>query len=249
MKHFRFVRLVLHLLAGLFTVLCVWPFLKQPARVRSVQRFSKQLLRIVNVRVQLVGAEHLQPQGPSVLYSNHVSWLDPFVINSVHPAIFIAKSELETWPVAGTLAKRAGVLFIERGKRHAVRDVIAAATKVLQAGGSVAMFPEGTTGTGEAPMHFHSNFVQPAIHAAVPLLPVSLQFFDPQGHFTTQPAFFQGQALMDNVRVLLSQREGFEVCLTVHAPFSVEGRTRHELSQQAFEAIARSMVQDHLKNT
>ena len=96
---------------------------------------------------------------PCLLYSTHVSWLDIFAFNSVHPVTFIAKSEISKWPIGGLLAKRSGTLFIERGKRHAVRDVIHAAVGVLKTGRCVAVFPEGTTGEGRAPLHFHSNFV------------------------------------------------------------------------------------------
>lgn len=242
MHHIRFLRLAFHVFLGLLTVLCVWPFLRASARMWSMQQFSEKLLRIVNVRVKATWVDS-KVQGPHVLYCNHVSWLDIFAINAVYPVIFIAKSEIANWPIAGILAKKAGTLFIERGKRHAVRAVITSAAQVLRTGGSVAVFPEGTTGTGQTTLPFHSNFVQAAIQASVPLLPVSLQFVDAQGCFSAQPAFVGEQTLMDNVRFLLNSREGFEVHLTFHTPLHVEGRTRHELSQHAQVVIEHSLNQ------
>jgi len=150
---------------------------------------------------------------------------------------FIAKSEISKWPIGGLLARRSGPLFIERGKRHAVRDVIHAAVKVLGTGRCVAVFPEGTTGLGHTPLHFHSNFVQPAIQANVSLLPVSLQYFTPDGKFSSQPAFVGEQTLLENIQVLLNSETGFVVQLYVHAPVNTEGRTRHELSDEAHTRI------------
>jgi 1-acyl-sn-glycerol-3-phosphate acyltransferase len=244
MIRFRFFCLVLHLLMGLFMELVIWPFMSRATRIRTVCWFSKRLLSLMHVRVCATSdAPDLLTKGPYLIYANHVSWLDIFAINAIHPATFIAKSEIEAWPIAGTLAKRAGTLFIERGKRHAVRDVIAAAAKVLRAGERVAVFPEGTTGTGRAPMPFHSNFVQAAIQASTPVLPLSIQFFDMKGEFTDQPAFVGEQTFMDNVRFLLKHPQGFEVRVHFHKPLAVDGLTRHEVSQQAFEAIARRMAQ------
>jgi len=48
--------------------------------------------------------------------------------------------------VLGYLTARSGALFIERGRRHAVRDVNQRAAELLLGGEMIAMFPEGTTG-------------------------------------------------------------------------------------------------------
>ena len=117
------------------------------------------------------------------------------------------------------------------------RDVIHAAVKVLGTGRCVAVFPEGTTGPGDAPLHFHSNFVQPAIQAKVPLLPVSLQYFMPNGKFSSEPAFIGEQTLLENIQVLMNSTTGFVVQLYIHAPIDTDGRTRHELSDEAHEKI------------
>jgi 1-acyl-sn-glycerol-3-phosphate acyltransferase len=42
---------------------------------------------------------------------NHVSWLDIFVLNSVMPATFIAKSEIRQWPLVGWLLQGADTLY------------------------------------------------------------------------------------------------------------------------------------------
>ncbi|MCR2745741.1 lysophospholipid acyltransferase family protein [Limnobacter parvus] len=239
-KAWMVFRLVVHLLYGFVVALTLWPLLGKKQKEMIEQCWAGQLLLILNVQVRVV---YEKPEAdysihkPCLLYSNHVSWLDIFAFNSIHPVTFIAKSEISKWPIGGLLAKRSGTLFIERGKRHAVRDVIHAAVKVLGTGRCVAVFPEGTTGAGNTPLHFHSNFVQPAIQAGVPLLPVSLQYFKPDGSFSTEPAFLGDQTILENIKVLLNSKTGFVVQLYIHAPINTEGRTRHELSDEAHERI------------
>lgn len=245
-KAWMLVRLIAHLLYGFVVALVFWPLFSKAFKERIEQRWARQLLGILNVQVKVV---YESPESnyaihkPCLLYSTHVSWLDIFAFNSVHPVTFIAKSEISKWPIGGLLAKRSGTLFIERGKRHAVRDVIHAAVKVLGTGRCVAVFPEGTTGAGDKPLHFHSNFVQPAIQANVPLLPVSLQYFTPDGKFSAQPAFIGEQTLLDNIQVLSNSKTGFVVQLYIHSPIVVEGRTRHELSDEAHARIRALCVQ------
>lgn len=233
-------RMVCHLLYGFVVALLLWPFIGQTVREKIEKRWARQLLGILNVRVRVVyetPESNYAIHKPCLLYSTHVSWLDIFAFNSIHPVTFIAKSEISKWPIGGVLAKRSGTLFIERGKRHAVRDVIHAAVKVLGTGRCVAVFPEGTTGAGDTPLHFHSNFVQPAIQANVPLLPVSLQYFTPDGKFSDSPAFIGDQTLLENIQVLLNSETGFVVQLYIHAPMQTDGRTRHELSDDAHACI------------
>ncbi|HEY1059413.1 MAG TPA: lysophospholipid acyltransferase family protein [Limnobacter sp.] len=242
----RLLRLFAHMLLGFVLVMTVWPVLSEARKARVEHWFAARLMCILRVKVQprFEQAESdYRHHGPMLIYSNHVSWIDIFAFNAVAPLTFIAKSEISDWPIAGTLAARSGTLFIERGKRHAVRDVIAAAVKVLQVGRTVAVFPEGTTGSGDEPLPFHSNFVQPAIQAGVPLLPVTLQYFTPDGRFTPEPAFIGEQTLVQNLWVLAKAPAGFVCSLTFHAPLATEGQTRHVLSDKAREVIAAACIQ------
>ena len=111
------------------------------------------------------------PPGRLVV-ANHLSWLDIFAIDALCPASFVAKSEIARWPLVGTLVARAGTLFIERGRRHAVHRLIEHIERSLQAGGRVAVFPEGTTGAGHALLPFHANLIQAAVDAQAPVVPV-----------------------------------------------------------------------------
>jgi 1-acyl-sn-glycerol-3-phosphate acyltransferase len=238
-----------HIAVGLVLV-AVWPCFAPLQRLSIERWFARRLMHLVRVQVCVhfkTSQSNVRVHGPFLLLCNHVSWLDIFALNSVHPFTFIAKSEIAQWPLLGVLARRTGTLFIQRGKRHAVRHVVHAASQVLAQGRHVAVFPEGTTGLGHAPLPFHSNFVQPALAAQVPVLPVSLQYFTPAlapgqpACFSTLPAFVGDQTLWQNLKVLLTSPQGFEVHLRFHAPIVADCTlpyTRHSLCAAAHAVIA-----------
>lgn len=239
-----FARLLGLVLTGVLLALLVWPLVSVSVRDRTEHWFARRILSILQVKVSAhfeAPEANFSTRGPYLLYSNHVSWLDIFALNSVSPLTFIAKSEIASWPLAGVLAKRSGTLFIERGKRHAVRQVIQEAVEVLKSGRTVAVFPEGTTGSGDELLPFHSNFIQPALLAGVKVVPVSLQYQDEDGKFCAKPAFVGEQTLLENIQVLLEAPKGYTVRLVFHAPIQTEGLTRHALSDKARDVIQNTL--------
>ena len=119
--------------------------------------FHRALLRIFNVRVIERGA----PPGsaPTIVLSNHVSWLDIPVIGSLHPLSFIAKSEIEGWPVVGLLARLQRSVFIDRQRRKATAEVNDALAHRLVKGEVIVLFAEGTTSDGNRLLPFRSSLV------------------------------------------------------------------------------------------
>jgi 1-acyl-sn-glycerol-3-phosphate acyltransferase len=119
--------------------------------------FHRALLKIFNVRV----IERGTPPGkaPTIVVSNHVSWLDIPVIGSLHPLSFIAKSEIEGWPVVGFMATLQRSVFIDRQRRKATAEVNDALAHRLVKGEVIVLFAEGTTSDGNRLLPFRSSLV------------------------------------------------------------------------------------------
>ncbi|EIM29253.1 lysophospholipid acyltransferase family protein [Microvirga lotononidis] len=119
--------------------------------------FHRILMRLFNVRV----IERGTPPGsaPTIVLANHVSWLDIPVIGSLHPLSFIAKSEIETWPVVGLFARLQRSVFIDRQRRKATAEVNDALAHRLVKGEAIVLFAEGTTGDGNRLLPFRSSLV------------------------------------------------------------------------------------------
>lgn len=129
-----------------------WPILH-----RLPMSFHRMFLRLFGVRV----VERGSPPGdvPTLVLSNHVSWLDIPVIGSLHPLSFVAKSEVATWPGVGFLATLQRSMFIDRQRRKATAEVSDALAHRLVKGEVIVLFAEGTTGDGNRLLPFRSSLV------------------------------------------------------------------------------------------
>jgi len=120
-------------------------------------RFHRILLKLFNVRVIERGTP--PTDAPTIVVSNHVSWLDIPVIGSLHPLSFIAKSEVAGWPVVGLLARLQRSVFIDRQRRKATAEVNDALAHRLVKGEAIVLFAEGTTSDGNRLLPFRSSLV------------------------------------------------------------------------------------------
>jgi glycerol-3-phosphate O-acyltransferase/dihydroxyacetone phosphate acyltransferase len=118
----------------------------------AVASFSRLLLRLFFREVEVVGRERLPPQGPRLLIANHVnSMVDPILVLGflgVRPRI-LAKSTLWRHPVVAPLLTLAGAVPVYR-KQDGVPmarnfDTLKRCREVLARGGTVLLFPEGTS--------------------------------------------------------------------------------------------------------
>ena len=181
----RLARVALHLLRGLLTCAVVFPRVSAAARQAHVRRWSGQLLTICKLRFELVDAGGASGAAfdnqRALVVSNHVSWLDIFVINAMQPCRFVAKSDIRDWPLLGYLCAQAGTIFISRGSPRDVRKTFKNLVASIEAGERVAFFPESTTAPQGTLLPFHANLFEAAIDAQVPIQPLALRYVDAAG--------------------------------------------------------------------
>ncbi|NRR33061.1 1-acyl-sn-glycerol-3-phosphate acyltransferase [Oxalobacteraceae bacterium] len=161
------------------TCAVVFPWIGVERRNGHIRRWSGQLMGMCNVTVDKQGGAAVLAH--AMVVANHVSWLDIFVINSLHPCRFVAKAEIRAWPMLGWLAEKAGTVFIARGNRRDLRHIFKGLVHSLEAGERVAFFPEGTTAVQGTLLPFHANLFEAAIDAKVPVQPFALSYVDAQG--------------------------------------------------------------------
>ena len=193
----RLVRAVLHVLHGMAVMELQFPWLDAAGRHRRIQWFAAGLLRAFGIKLWVNGTPR---PGATLIVANHVSWLDIAAIHAAAPhARFVSKADVLRWPLLGRLIRNAGTLFIERERtRDAVR-VVHAMAAALQAGHTVAVFPEGTTGAGPVLLPFHANLLQAAIATATPIQPVLLRFADRSGAFSPAVEFLGATSLIQSL--------------------------------------------------
>lgn len=231
----RLARLVLHLLQGLATCALVFPWAGSTLRERLIRRWSARLLGICRVRVER--EDGVQPLPHALIVSNHISWLDIFVINSVHPCRFVAKAEIRAWPVLGWLVAQAGTVFIARGNRRDLRHIFKGLVDALGQNQRVAFFPEGTTASQGQLLPFHANLFEAAIDARAVVQPVALAYLDFEGGWHPAVDYVGETTFVDSILRILGGPP-MTARLQCLAPIPTEGAHRRELARAAQQAIA-----------
>ena len=169
--------------------------------------------------------------------SNHISWLDIYVINALVPAAFVAKDDVKGWPLIGWLCEHTETIFIERGSRAAAQRTRETMTGCLRAGAHVAVFPEGTTTGGDRVLPFHAALFQSAIDAGVPVVPLALHYVDRQGNPSRAPAYDGDITLWQSMRTIV-RADGIAVDLRVLELLESRTAERRQLSARCHYAIA-----------
>lgn len=132
------------------------------------------ILRIWN-RLEVTGQENVPTQGPVLLATNHVSYLDPVVVGVASPrqVVFMAQTRLWKTPFMRLYLWLMDCIPVERGTvdRKAIRESI----KRLKAGSVVGIFPEGERQHSGELSQAKRGVGLLAVHAGVPIVPVFVQ--------------------------------------------------------------------------
>lgn len=235
----------LHVLRGVFTLLLLFPFICTKSKINHVQRWSKRLLKIFGIQLEVSGSEYLVSTS-YLLVSNHVSWMDIHVINSFRPIRFVAKSEVRKWPIFGWMAKELGTVFIRRDSARHARQVVGEMGAALQIS-PICIFPEGTSTAGKGVETFKPNLFEGAVLAQVPVCSMAIAYFDRiTGIHSEVPAFVGDMGLLESMANILKNRR-LSVQLQFFRPIdtNMAGQTDRKWLAQTCQAQIESYLKQH----
>ena len=118
--------------------------------------WSVLILRLFGLKLKVIGK---QSYNSTIFVSNHISWTDILVIQSVLDIIFVAKSDVKKMPGLGFLAGIANTVFIDRNPQKISKDSLILKKKI-EKGELICFFPEGTSTDGLRVLKFKSGFFQ-----------------------------------------------------------------------------------------
>jgi 1-acyl-sn-glycerol-3-phosphate acyltransferase len=233
----RWMRLIIHVVYALGLVGLLFPRASAQRRARITERWSAHLLRVLNIHLTVHGARPDADARNVMIAANHVSWLDIFVLNAAHPALFVAKSEIRDWPVAGWLCERAGTIFVRRSKRSDAARTNDDIHDALARGAAVAFFPEGTTTAGDRLHKFHTALFEPAVANAASLSPAGIRYLRADGSTCIEASYHGDIGFSDSIRQIIAQKS-IMTTITFAPPINAEGLPRRTLATQSEIAIA-----------
>jgi 1-acyl-sn-glycerol-3-phosphate acyltransferase len=127
-------------------------------------------------RVKVEGREHVPVHGPAVLAANHQSFCDSFFLPLVlrRRVTYVAKAEyFDNWRTAWFF-RAAGQIPMHREGGDASQRALDTATKVLNAGSLLGIYPEGTRAPDARLHRGHTGVARLSLHCDVPVIPVGI---------------------------------------------------------------------------
>lgn len=131
------------------------------ASVRYMSFFMRILLVLAGIKIRIHGK--ISSHRPLLVISNHISIFEIATFPVAFGGSFIAKKEMESWPLVGWVARKFGVVFIDRRPSHAVDALTQVQQTLANVSYPIFLFPEGTTTNGAYVKPFKStlfNFVE-----------------------------------------------------------------------------------------
>jgi len=236
-----FARIMLHLASGVLKVGLLFPFWEIERRRNEIRTWSRGALQIFGMTVIArsdTGSTALQGR---LIVANHTSWLDVIALFVTADVVFVAKKDVETWPVIGWLASRLGTIFLERRTTRDLARGVRVITDQLERGTNVVVFPEGTTTDGTFLLPFRAALFEAAAKAGGLVQPVAIRYRRPDGQIAQEAAFTGEMTLIGSFAALADTRD-----TTVHVAFLTEYRAAG-ISRQALAGLAEAQIRRHLE--
>ncbi|MBM3560189.1 MAG: 1-acyl-sn-glycerol-3-phosphate acyltransferase, partial [Alphaproteobacteria bacterium] len=173
------VRMLLYVLWTmlLIPVQALVVLLRLPVAQRLPRFYHRMCCRLLGIRLEVYGRQ--SRERPALFVGNHTSYLDIEIYGALIDGSFVAKAEVADWPFFGLLAKLQRSVFVDRkiGKLKKQAEMLRAR---LEAGDSIILFPEGTSGDGNHIRPFRSSLLAAAeIEVGghkIPVQPISVTF-------------------------------------------------------------------------
>jgi 1-acyl-sn-glycerol-3-phosphate acyltransferase len=137
---------------------------------------AKTFFRVLDMKLELEGVEHIPASGGAVLACTHVSYLD-FIfcglagLPAKRKTRFMAKQSVFANKIAGPLMRGMRHIPVDREAGQASYQ---AAVKALKAGEVVGVFPEATIARSFTVKPIKTGAVRMAAEAGVPVIPVAV---------------------------------------------------------------------------
>lgn len=212
---------------------------RRPLTSRITQGTCRAALRLMGLRHRIEGVP--VREGHVAVVSNHVSWLDIFVLNAAQRVTFVAKAEVSGWVGIGWLARGTGTVFITRDPKDAAAQRALLGDRLTD-GDKLLFFPEGTSTDGLRVLPFKPTLFQPFFDDHTPsdleVQPVTLSYRAPDGADPRLYGWWGDMAFGSHLLQTLSVRRQGHVVAVYHQPVPVADCTgRKELARRCEEAV------------
>jgi 1-acyl-sn-glycerol-3-phosphate acyltransferase len=209
------------------------------AKASFARVYHRVLCRLIGLKVQVVG--EVCRDRPVLYVANHSSWLDILALGGVLEGRFVAKAEVDAYPLINIIARLGRTVFVSRSRGTTGREADAMKA-VMQGGDSLILFPEGTSNDGTRVLPFRSAFLGVAKEARQ-VQPISV-VYDRIGGMPAlrrdRPSFaWYGDMELGSHSWQLLRRKGARVTVLLHQPFAPHAMVdRKEMTRECARVVS-----------
>ncbi|MFC5385084.1 lysophospholipid acyltransferase family protein [Aquamicrobium segne] len=209
--------------------------------------WHRAILRALGIRVRVTGAP--VQNRPLLIAANHISWTDIPALGAIADVCFIAKADMQGWPLVGFLSSLQRTVYVEREQRRKSGDQAGEIAKRLVKGQAMVLFAEGTTGDGNLLLPFKSTLFGAATMAVaegvvdeVAIQPVAIAYTRLHGmplgrRFRPLVSWIGDQDLGPHARLLL-ETGALDVEISFGEPVMFRaGDNRKQIARQVEERV------------
>jgi 1-acyl-sn-glycerol-3-phosphate acyltransferase len=171
------------------------------ARANWLHNWCRFACRVLRVNVNMQGT--MPTSG--LLVCNHLSYLDIIVISSLRPCVFVAKRDVKTWPLFGSLASAAGTIFADRTRKLASRAAVDLVLEAIESGVLIVLFPEGTSSDGATVLPFKSALLEPAVGSYCPIAAAAIDYSLTTGSVADEVCYWRDMTLVPHLLNLFTK--------------------------------------------
>ncbi len=180
-QFFKFKILILSILVYFIHAFFIWIFYRDRwKRIRRLTQLVSDYARwgrfVIGIKVNWVDLDPEVFNDNYLIVSNHLSYVDIFVLGSRVPGCFVTSVEIKETPFLGQVTSLAGCLFVERRNKINIHQEIKDLTQGLKNGLNIFIFPEATSTNGETVIRFRRPLLNSAIDAKKKILPLVLNY-------------------------------------------------------------------------
>lgn len=229
--------------------------------VKYMRFFMRILLYVAGVRIRVHG--NLSTHRPLLVISNHISIFEIATFPVAFGGSFIAKKEMESWPLVGWVSRKFGVVFVDRRPSHAMDALQQVQKTVATVKYPVFLFPEGTTTNGAYVKPFKSTLFNFVENSNVVVQPMVMNYRLRNGDVISDTDMAQHFAYFDNAKQDMGPKctrersafgqlfhimvlGGFTVEITVLPPPPLAGMDRKQIAETLHKIVSDKYME--LKN-
>ena len=252
---------------GLFWIMVVIQtpiiFLLPTGRISvAYMRVFMWFLKVISgIKIRVHGK--ITSQRPVLVVSNHISVFEIAMFPVAFGGSIIAKKEVASWPIVGWVAKKFGVIFVDRNPSTAATALESVQKTLAKIKYPLFVFPEGTTTNGAYVKPFKSALFNVIEGTNVAVQPVVVNYRFRNGDTISETDMANHYAYFDNKKMdmgPLATRErsafgqlyhvmmlgGMMIEMTVLPVPDVSGLNRKEIAAKVGDMVSEKYME--LKN-